>query len=56
MANEQTRPNELYNFGINWNEEVIYTECGDPYYDYEISFDDFIKFADFIKKERNNGE
>lgn len=33
----------------------VCTNCGDYYYDYSISFDDFIKFAEFIKKERKDG-
>lgn len=30
----------------------VRTNCGDFYYDYEISFEDFIKFAKFIKRNR----
>lgn len=30
------------------------TNCADYYYDYSIPFDDFIKFAEFIKKEVKN--
>jgi len=33
----------------------VHTNCADYYYNYSISFDDFIKFAEFIKKERENG-
>lgn len=31
---------------------LVHTNCCDYYYNYSISFDDFIEFADFIKKER----
>lgn len=34
----------------------VHTNCADYYYNYSISFDDFIKFAEFIKKERNYGK
>lgn len=37
-------------------EGFVRTNCGDFYYDYDISFDDFIKFAEFIKKERRDGK
>lgn len=35
----------------DFNEKTVRTDCGDFYYDYNISFDDFIKFAHFIEKE-----
>ena len=31
----------------------VSTNCGDSYYDYEISFDNFIKFADYIRGLKN---
>lgn len=31
----------------------VRTNCGDFYYDYDISFDDFLKFAEFIKMNRD---
>lgn len=34
----------------------VCTNCADDYYNYSISFDDFIKFAEFIKKERKDGK
>lgn len=34
----------------------VCTNCADYYYDYSIPFDDFIKFAEFIKKERKDGK
>ena len=40
----------------DFKECCVHTNCADYYYDYSISFDDFIKFADFIKKEKNNGK
>lgn len=33
----------------------VCTSCADSYYDYCIPFDDFIKFAEFIEKEREDG-
>lgn len=36
----------------NFEDGCVNTHCGDFYYDYSIPFDDFIKFAEFIKKER----
>ena len=36
----------------DFKEGRVYTNCADYYYNYSISFDDFIKFAEFIKKER----
>lgn len=41
----------LADFENGW----VVTNCADHYYDYSISFDDFIKFAEFIKKEREDG-
>ena len=29
--------------------KVVITNCGDFYYDYEISFEDFIRFAKFLE-------
>lgn len=34
----------------------VNTNCADDWYDYSIPFDDFIKFAEFIKKEREKYE
>lgn len=39
----------------DFEEGNVYTNCADYYYNYPISFDDFIKFAEFIKKERKDG-
>lgn len=39
----------------DFEEGCVCTNCADNYYDYSISFDDFIKFAEFIKKEREDG-
>ena len=36
----------------DFEEGYVNTNCADYYYDYSISFDDFIKFAEFIKKMR----
>ena len=39
----------------DFKEGRVYTNCSDSYYNYSIPFDDFIKFAEFIKKEQENG-
>lgn len=39
----------------DFKEGCVYTNCADGYYNYSISFDGFIKFAEFIKKERKDG-
>lgn len=36
----------------DFENSCVRTDCGDYYYDYSIPFDDFIKFAEFIKKEQ----
>ena len=40
----------------DFKEGCVYTDCADDYYNYSIPFDDFIKFAEFIKKEREYGK
>ena len=40
----------------NFEDKTISTNCGDFYYDYSISFEDFIKFAHFIEKTMNDLE
>lgn len=42
-------------FYADFENGCVNTNCADYYYDYSISFDDFIKFAEFIKKERKDG-
>lgn len=39
----------------DFKEGYVYTNCADYYYNYSIPFDDFIKFAECIKKERKDG-
>lgn len=39
----------------DFKDGYVDTNCADYYYNYSISFDDFIKFAEFIKKERKDG-
>ena len=36
----------------DFKDGYVHTNCADYYYNYSISFDDFIKFAEFIKKTR----
>lgn len=38
----------------DFKEGYVHTNCADYYYNYSITFDDFIKFAEFIEKERKN--
>ena len=52
------RDDEFGNEVLLWadfKEGYVHTNCADYYYNYSISFDDFIKFAEFIKKERKDG-
>ena len=35
----------------DFDKRVVSTNCGDFYYDYDISFDDFLKFARHIEKQ-----
>lgn len=42
---------EITRLHADFERRVIRTECGDSYMDYEISFDDFIKFAKLVDKE-----
>ena len=35
----------------DFKERKITTNCGDYYYDYEFSFDDFIKFAKAVEEQ-----
>lgn len=41
---------------VDFKEGYVHTNCADDYYNYSISLDDFIKFAEFIKKERKDGK
>lgn len=36
-------------FYADFVNKIVLTNCGDFYYDYSIPFEDFIKFADYIK-------
>lgn len=36
----------------DFKEGCVHTNCADYFYNYTIPFDDFIKFAEFIKKTR----
>lgn len=37
-------------FTIDWKGEAVRTECGDFYYDYDISFEDIKRLYETIKK------
>lgn len=44
-------------FLVDYEQEMAFTCGGDIFVDYGISFDDFLKCAEHIKKHRvNNGE
>lgn len=48
---------DAYNLLIDFENREVTTNCGDFYYDYTVSFDDFIKVAEYIKeKEMRNNE
>lgn len=38
-------------FDIDWEEKKVWTRCGDPYYDYTISFDSIKKLYELIKSK-----
>lgn len=38
-------------FDIDWKEKKVWTRCGDPYYDYTISFDSIKKLYETIEGE-----
>lgn len=40
----------------DFKKDCVCTNCFDEFYNYSISFDDLIKFAEFIKKERIHGK
>lgn len=42
---------ESYLLIADFDKRVVITHCGDFYYDYDINFDDFLKFARYIEKE-----
>lgn len=42
---------ESYLLLADFKEREVRTNCGDFYYDYSISFDDFIKFAHLIENQ-----
>ena len=41
-------------FDIDWGEKKVWTRCGDPYYDYTISFDSIKKLYETIEKEEKD--
>ena len=38
-------------FEIDWKEKKVWTRCGDPDYDYTISFDSIKKLYETIEKK-----
>lgn len=40
----------------DFDKKEVTTNCGDFYYDYSISFDDFIKFARYIEERKKENE
>ena len=41
---------------IDFDKGLVRTNCGDPYYDYSISFDSIVELADCIKSRKKEGE
>jgi hypothetical protein len=50
MAQKRNNVEDLCGFQIWWDEQKVWTDTGDDYMDYNISFDDFIKLAKYIEK------
>ena len=48
---EEAKDSDSYSLIADFDKRVVSTNCGDFYYDYDISFDDFLKFAKHIEKE-----
>ena len=48
---EEERNSDNYILIADFDKRVVTTNYGDFYYDYDISFDDFLKFAKHIEKE-----
>ena len=51
MKELRLKDEDTYLLVADFKEKEVRTNCGDFYYDYSISFDDFIKFAHFIENE-----
>lgn len=47
---EQKRPDELYGFKIDWVKREIWTNCGDSYFDYRLTFVELAQLAKYIEK------
>lgn len=50
-CDDAEKDSESYKLIADFDKRVVSTHCGDFYYDYDISFDDFLKFARHIEKE-----
>lgn len=48
---EEAKDSDSYTLIADFDKRVVSTNCGDFYHDYDISFDDFLKFARHIEKE-----
>lgn len=47
---------DCYILKADFDKKEVTTNCGDFYYDYSISFDDFIKFAKHIEERLKANE
>lgn len=54
MEQKQNKPEELYGFDIDWVKREIWTNCGDPYYDYYITFTELAQLAKYIESGVQN--
>lgn len=52
----QKRPDELYGFKIDWVKREIWTNCGDWYYDYCLTFAELAQLAKYIEKGIQDGK
>ena len=43
-------PDELYGFKIDWVKREVWTDCGDWYYDYCLTFAEVAQLAKYIEK------
>ena len=51
MSQNEERITELFGFNIDWTKREVWTNCGDYYYDYSISFSELIQLVKYIDNE-----
>lgn len=52
LFNEPSDGNDIVLYA-DFKNRVVRTNCGDFYYDYDISFDDLFIFSDYVKNMDN---